>query len=66
MFTKNYSTEESCEMLLIKSRNEIIDEGLHFGHVLKSLYKMWVKKWLSATKIDKTLLLQEQKMRCSR
>ena len=63
MFTKNYSTEESCEMLLIKSKNEIIDEGLQFGHVLKSLYKMWGRKWLSATKIDKTLLLQEQKMR---
>ena len=41
---ENYSTEESCELLLTKSKNGIIDVGLHFVHVLKSLYKIWGKK----------------------
>ena len=41
MFAKDYSTEESCEMLLTKFKNEMFDEGLHFRHELKRWYKMW-------------------------
>ena len=30
MFAKDYSIEESCEILLTKFKNEMFDEGLHF------------------------------------
>ena len=41
MFAKDYSIEESCEILLTKFKNEMFDEGLHFQHELKQCYKMW-------------------------
>ena len=41
MFAKDYSIEESREMLLTKFMNEMFDEGLHFRHELKKWYKMW-------------------------
>ena len=41
MFAKNYRTEESCEILLTKFKNETFDERLHYQHELKSLDKMW-------------------------
>ena len=44
MFAKNYSTEESYEILLTKFKNEMFDEGLHFRYELKILYKMWSQK----------------------
>ena len=41
IFAKDYSTEEPCETLLTKFRNEMFDEGLHFSLELKRWYKMW-------------------------
>ena len=40
MFARNYSTEESCEILLVKCKNEMFDRGLHFQHELKRWYEM--------------------------
>ena len=35
MFARDCSTEESCEILLVKCKNEIFDRGLHFQHEFK-------------------------------
>ena len=51
MFAKDYSTEESSEILLTKFKNEMFDEGLHFRHNLKRWYKMWEQKIAKRNKI---------------
>ena len=50
MFAKDYSIEESCEILLRKFKNEMFDEGLHFRHELKRWYKMWEQEIIKRNK----------------
>ena len=49
MFAKDYSTEEPCEILLKKFKNEIFDKGLHFRHEFKKWLKCGTMKSLRAT-----------------
>ena len=41
VFAKDYSIEESCEILLTKFKNEMFDEVLRFRDESKRWYKMW-------------------------
>ena len=50
MFAKDYSTEESYEILLTKFKNKMFGEVLHFRNELKRWYKM---QELEITKRDK-------------
>ena len=60
MFAINYSTEESCEILL-RFKNEMFDKGLHFRHESKKWYKMWEQEISKSNKLARYCCCKNEK-----